>query len=186
MTIFVADQIVIGKRRWQTLLCLIVSSVMQACAVPAAAGHCKVDVSLRALGKVNLDPKGKSLPTTLRFLQLKDVEQLRKARFEDVWQHPAAALGEDLLDSKEVSVFPNETRTETLSIKEETVYLATVALFLDPTDSVWKTWDKLPPAQTADRCEDKKSGGPWYVQLENQTVQSGPRPLPVLPAKKDK
>jgi type VI secretion system VasD/TssJ family lipoprotein len=83
-----------------------------------ACGHqqppppCKAEplrLSIEAAPQVNLDEKGKPLPTTLRIYQLKDTAKLETATFDDLLDHDKDTIGPDLVGVQEVVINPAGT-----------------------------------------------------------------------------
>jgi type VI secretion system VasD/TssJ family lipoprotein len=130
-------------------------------------------VVVRATDSVNFDRAGQSLPTPVRFFQLKDLNKLKNASFDDLWMHADEVLGDDLVDVQEVVVYPSQTHSDALLIKEEATYFAAAAIFREPAGSSWRTFRRMPPAGTAKRCAEDEPGGPYYLLLDRSTIRGG-------------
>lgn len=146
---------------------------MVGCASPAPPGQCRVRVVISADPKVNLDIDGQSLPTPISFWQLKDIAPMSEASFEDIWERSEATLGNSVVEVKEVTIFPGQKHKEDYLIAEETVYVAATAIFRKPEGTSWRTYVKLPPAQTIARCEEGKVGGPLYIHAVGNMIKGG-------------
>ena len=63
-------------------------------------------VTFQAGPQLNPDEHQRPLPTQFLVLQLKSTAKFDKASFDDLWQRPKETLGEELVQSNEVSVTP--------------------------------------------------------------------------------
>lgn len=145
----------------------------------AGPGECRVKVVMQATHEVNRDRDGQSLPTSVRFYQLKDVGNLKNAGFEDVWVRAEETLGEDLVDVQESVVFPSQSKSEVLLINDEAHYLAAAAIFREPKGVTWRAFAKLPPPGDVDRCAKREPGGPYFYLIEGSTLRGSYKPFKV-------
>jgi type VI secretion system protein VasD len=102
-------------------------------------------VSIRAAGRLNPSESGESLATTVRLYQLKDVSKLQAASLEQIFDNDRAVLGDDLVSVKEITLYPGEEATPSLSRREGAVFLAVVAFFRHPAGAQWRVVSKLAP-----------------------------------------
>ncbi|MBN1962927.1 MAG: type VI secretion system lipoprotein TssJ [Deltaproteobacteria bacterium] len=151
-----------------------------ACSSAAGPGQCRVLIVLQATKSVNPDRTGESLPTVVRFFQLKDIASLKNASFQDIWQREAEVLGKDLSDVHETTIYPADRQTQVIPIKDDAVYLAAGALFRTPQGNYWRTYTKLPPFGTKDRCLEDEPGGPYYFQVDGTRVKGSEKPIPLV------
>ncbi len=151
----------------------------QGCASPAGPGRCRVFVVMQASRQVNPSNTGEALPTTVRFYQLKDAANLRKASYEDLWLRGEEVLGADLADTLETIIYPSDRQTQVIPIKDEAVYFAAAAFFRSPEGTRWRTFARLPDLGTVERCTDDKPGGPYYFILSGTTMRGSKDPPPV-------
>ena len=149
------------------------------CATPAGPGRCHIAMYMAATDDVNENTDGSALPTTVRVFQLKNIDKLKKAGFDDLWLHAKEALGEDVVDMQEIVVYPSDRRMESLLIKEEATHLALTAAFRVPTGTTWRTFMHLPPAGTVERCAEDKPGGPYYLLLSGSSLRASDRPISI-------
>jgi len=141
------------------------------CRSPAPPGQCRIKVFLQGAEYMNLDREGESIPTPVVFWQLKSSEALSEAGFEDIWQRPDEVLGDSVVERNEFMVYPGKNESENIVISEETVYVATTAVFRVPDGTGWRTWLKLPPANSVARCADGEVGGPLYFMLRGSRIR---------------
>lgn len=153
----------------------------------AACGHAPVPapcpapeyipVILSAGERLNADVNGQALPTTVRLYQLKDVGRLATATLEEMLEDERAALGEDLLSVREITLYPGDAAKPLLDRREGAAFLAVVAFFRRPVGSGWRAVNKLPPVDAA-HCHSDRDARPWfrYGLLENQISAQGDTP----------
>jgi len=118
-------------------------------------------VILRGSDRLNMDENGRSLPTVFRFYLLKGTHALDGAVFDDLWQHDKDVLGDELIESKEMTLNPSDKISLPLEPKPEARYLVVVGLFRNPQGIAWRATRRLTPECTEGR--------------------KGPPPPPVLP-----
>jgi len=101
--------------------------------------------------------QGKSLPTVVQLLQLRDSIRLERAGFQRVWADPKAILGEDLLESSEFVIAPGETLERWVPRSPEARYVVAIGLFRKPLGYAWRSVAVL-PAVPAAFCEEQPAG----------------------------
>ena len=145
-------------RRLRALAPRVLSrAVVFACFVcgAAAAGGCAgarpscripdtVQLEIESSDRLNPDDDGRSLPTILRLYQLKDLSKLEQAAFEDVWQHDKQALGETLVGSQELTLYPGQVMVHRFQRNGEADYLVGMAVFRQPVGGSWRTIQEWP------------------------------------------
>jgi type VI secretion system VasD/TssJ family lipoprotein len=164
---------------WLRSAILLVLLGLQACAMAAGPGQCHINVEIQAMKRVNMDTDGTGLPTTMRFYQLKSLDKLKTATYDDLWNQAASVLGDDVLDTQEVVVYPSQTHAATLSVKDDANYFAVAAFFRTPRDVTWRTFTRLPPFGSVERCRSDRPGGPYYFLLEGLSVQGSTKPFTI-------
>jgi type VI secretion system protein VasD len=122
---------------------------LAACAhAPEQAAACDkpepLRVALSATDRLNPDDKGAALATVVRLYQLKGVEKLQLASFDDLLDHDKETLGEDFLAAQEVTINPGERLAPPVVRNPDAVYLVAVALFRRPAALTWRAVKKLP------------------------------------------
>jgi type VI secretion system protein VasD len=130
-------------------------------ASPPACKEPSFKVILRGSERLNMDENGRSLPTVFRLYLLKGTHALDGAVFEDLWQRDKDVLGEELIETKELTLNPNDKVSVPLETKPEARYLVVVGLFRNPQGIAWRATRRLTPECTEGR--------------------KGPPPPPVLP-----
>jgi type VI secretion system VasD/TssJ family lipoprotein len=105
-----------------------------------------VRVSISAAARLNPSENGESLATTVRLYQLKDVSKLQAASLEQILDNDRAVLGDDLVSVKEITLYPGEAATPSLSRHEGALFFGVVAFFRHASGSEWRVASKLAPA----------------------------------------
>ena len=163
----------------RVVLSVSLAAMLFGCSSAAGPGRCRVLVVLQASKDANPARTGESLPTTVRFYQLKEVTNLRKATYEDLWTHAPEVLGADLSDVQEAVVYPADRMTQVLPVKDDAVYLAAAAFFRSPEGVTWRTYATLPELGTVKRCAEDKPGGPYYFAISGTSIRGSREPPPV-------
>lgn len=116
---------------------------------PAPRAECEgappVALRFETAAKVNVDEKGNSLATTVRIFLLKSEDKLQQATFDELLDRPAETLGDALLASDELAIFPRSTASRSLERRPGATVVAVVALFREPSGTFWRATRKLPP-----------------------------------------
>jgi type VI secretion system protein VasD len=145
-----------------------------------ACGHtqppppCKAEpigVHIEAAPQVNLDEKGKPLPTTLRIYQLKDTAKLDGATFDDLLDHDKDTLGADLVSAQEVVINPGERIDPPIARQADADFVGVVALFRKPAGTFWRLSRPL-PAANAEYCRQSAKAAGLRFHLEENRVEN--------------
>lgn len=111
-----------------------------------------ITVSLLSSDTVNKTSEGEARPVVVRLYQLKGDERLFNASFEQMWKDDKATLGEDLVSTQEIQLYPG-TRTDRKFDRRATVnHVVGVALFSNPAGRAWFASLDLPPIPEAGKC----------------------------------
>jgi len=89
---------------------------------------------------INQDDAGAPLPVVVRVYQLKGRERFQQATFKALWKGDKDVLGEDLVDRKELIVYP-EKKADLyidLDVKHGATHIAVMALFRQPQVEGWR------------------------------------------------
>ena len=105
-------------------------------------GFGTTDVYLYPAKKMNADDLGQPLPTVVWVYQLKSKDRMEQADFKAIWKNDKGALADDLLEKKEITIYPKEIQRVKLDEKEGVKYIAVVAIFRKP-DEEANTWRKI-------------------------------------------
>jgi type VI secretion system protein VasD len=139
-----------GLARWCRAGAAALSIAVAACAhapetpAPPCAAAEPLRVTLTASERLNPDDKGAALATVVRLYQLKGLEKLKLASFDDLLDHDREALGEDFAVVQEVTINPGERAAPPVARNPDASYLVVVALFRRPTELAWRAVTKLP------------------------------------------
>lgn len=130
------------------------------CEVPSA-----VEVEVETSDRVNQRETGESLPTVLRLYQLKTLNQLQMATFEDVWMRPEETLASSLLQVEEVTIFPGQIMVIQMERNPEADYLVGAAVFRNPIGQSWRTIQEWPLAGDPCTEQQREDAAPRLKQL---------------------
>jgi type VI secretion system protein VasD len=122
-----------------------VLAVAGSCAhiLPPCSGPEPLRVILRASTHLNPGENGESLATTVRIYQLRDLSKFATVSLEQLLDGEQAALGEDLVSVKEITLYPGEVAKPALHRREGVHFLAAAAFFRHPAGSAWRVASKL-------------------------------------------
>lgn len=121
---------------------------------PAPCQQRVARVELSGGERLNARRSGEGLPVQLRLYQLLEAARLERASFEDIWDRDAEVLGEALVDSREVTVYPESRREISWSIAERAEVLVAVALFREPRGRDWTMSYSLSTARSQSKCPE--------------------------------
>ena len=137
----------------------------------AACKPPKVVLTLAATDKVNPAPDGRGRPVQVRVYLLKSDARLQTAKFEDIWQNQAAALGEDLLKTEEITLFPRDSKSVAVAQNADAHNLAVVALFREPQGKHWFVSYEMDQPRSGGPCPAER---PIRVTLDRMQLEDGP------------
>jgi type VI secretion system protein VasD len=155
-----------------------------------------MQVVLDVSEQLNPDPRGRSLPTVVQVIQLKDSARLERAGFRDLWSRPKEFLGEDLLQVVEFTVSPGQKTQRWIQRDPKARFILAMGHFRQPLGYSWRTVSALEPVLPP-FCVERAAGDqgePWPgdVQLRyrlqgNQidilrTQLSQMQPAPAVPS----
>jgi type VI secretion system protein VasD len=100
---------------------------------------------LTASPRLNLDENGESLPTVVRMYQLRDSSKLVESSADRLLTNDRGVLAEDLVDVRELTLYPGERVAPLLMRGEGAAVVAVVAMFRRPDGPSWRAISKLPP-----------------------------------------
>jgi len=151
-------------------------------------------VSILASPAINRTSEGEPRPVVVRLYELKSDTRLANASFDRVWKDEKATLGDDVVRSQEVEVYPG-TRTDLKLERAEAVnHVVGVALFSRPAGRAWQAGLDLPPVPEPgkcgvpcppddDTCEDGSGKAAHLVYyLDGSKIEDGVEHLEEFPA----
>ena len=143
-------------------------------AAPPAPEPCvapRPRVTIAASGQVNAGADGRGLPVQVRLYQLKSEAKLTNAFFEEVWNEDAKTLAEDLLGTREVTVFPGKSQELELDQLPDSRVLGAVALFREPRGRDWFVTYDLVLAKKEPPCPPPQPR--ISIWLDRMKIQDG-------------
>jgi type VI secretion system protein VasD len=100
---------------------------------------------LTASPRLNLDENGESLPTVVRMYQLRSSSKLVESSADRLLTDDRGVLAEDLVEVRELTLYPGERVVPLLMRGEGAALVAVVAMFRRPNGPSWRAIHKLPP-----------------------------------------
>ncbi|MET0402525.1 MAG: type VI secretion system lipoprotein TssJ, partial [Cystobacter sp.] len=107
--------------------------------------------------RVNPDPRGRSMPTLVQVLQLRDSLRVEQSSFRSLWDKPEALLKEDLLQVAEFTVAPGQEVTRWIPRDPKAQFVVAMGLFRQPLGYSWRTLAVL-PSVPKHLCTDEPVG----------------------------
>ena len=93
---------------------------------------------------LNPDANGHPLPTLVRVYQLSNLGELEQASFEQMMRNPEEVLGDTLLASEEVTVYPGQSTFRLFQRDPGANYVVGVAVVRQPSGTQWRTVLAMP------------------------------------------
>jgi type VI secretion system protein VasD len=156
-------------------MCLFVSACAHASAAPPppCTAPEQLRVALSATDRVNPDDKGAALATVVRLYQLKSVDKLQLASFDDFLDKDRAALGDDFVAMQELTVNPGDRLSPAVTRSPDAAYLVAVALFRQPTSLTWRAVKQLPAIdpQACHAKDPSAAGGLSAFALDENRIE---------------
>jgi type VI secretion system protein VasD len=109
------------------------------CTIPEPA-----NLWVQGSDRLNPNASGDPLPTLVRVYQLSNLGELEQASFEEMMQRPEEVLGETLLASEEVTVYPGRSTFRSFERDPGANYMAGVAVVRQPSGASWRTIITMP------------------------------------------
>lgn len=122
------------KRLMLILLAFVAIVLLTGCATVHP-----VNVKIKGHKKMNPNDQKKSLPVVVNIFQLKSREAFDSSSFYQLWKNPKAALGGDFINRNTVHISPGQTKNITIERKDETKYIAALAVFRHPSSHDWRS-----------------------------------------------
>lgn len=93
---------------------------------------------------LNPDPAGDPLPTLVRVYQLSALGELDQASFKQMMTQPEEVLGETLLATEEITVYPGRSSFRSFERDPGANYAVGVAVVRQPSGSSWRAVLPMP------------------------------------------
>lgn len=122
-----------------TLLGLAACKNSTVCAVPEPA-----NLWVRGAADLNPDTSGDPLPTLVRVYQLSNLGELEQASFEQMMRGPEEVLGDTLLATEEVTVYPGRSAFRSFERDPGANYVVGVAVVRQPSGTEWRAVLPMP------------------------------------------
>ncbi|MCY1021798.1 type VI secretion system lipoprotein TssJ [Pyxidicoccus sp. MSG2] len=139
--------------------------IPQACETPPP-----FQVVVDAAEQLNPDARGRSLPTVVQIVQLKDSVRLERAGFKDLWGKPEELLKEDLLQVAEVVVPPGRKVTRWVQRDPKARFVLAMGHFRQPLGYSWRTVAVLPVVKES-QCVERPAGDQGEPKPEDEVFR---------------
>ncbi len=129
------------------------ASAPEACELPEQGS-----LTVTGTAQLNPDAKGRPLPTSVRIYQVAGLTRSETATFEQLWRSPEDALGETLLVSDQVTVYPRQRLRREFERDPAATHLIAVAIVRRPQRRTWYAALELPQPASEVRCAALNDG----------------------------
>ena len=121
--------------------------------------------------RLNAADSGAGLPVQVRLYQLSSEAKFSRAFFDDVLKDDATALGETVLERRELTLYPGSVESFEWEAKPDTKALGAVAFFREPRGRDWSVSFELKPQRETPPCSE----GPPRITLwlDRMKIQDG-------------
>ncbi|NNE18552.1 MAG: type VI secretion system lipoprotein TssJ [Myxococcales bacterium] len=124
-------------------LLLVACNKPTVCTVPEPA-----NLWVQGSARLNPDPDGEPLPTLVRVYQVSNLGELEQATFEEMMRQPEDVLGETLLATEEITVYPGRSSFRGFERDPGANYVVGVAVVRQPSGNQWRTVLSMPGCMT--------------------------------------
>ncbi|MFA9453105.1 MAG: type VI secretion system lipoprotein TssJ [Candidatus Aminicenantaceae bacterium] len=121
-------KIVTGARVWSYGGLTVLVLLLVAC-----GGSKQIDLNLQGTQEMN-----KQQSCVIYVYQLRTDTNFMNASLESFWEQGRESFASDVVEERKYQLVPGETRTDLLTLKEDTVYLGAVGDFNDPDKEGWR------------------------------------------------
>ena len=101
-------------------------------------GISNIEITLKAAENVNIDGAGNPTPLTVRFYELKDIQEFRKADFASLYNNEQATIGQYIVKRDELVLKPGDEHEIERVAKRDTRYIGIVAAYNDVDNAKWR------------------------------------------------
>lgn len=126
------------KSRFYGVVCCTLIFGMAWAVLGCPPPQTRVQMTINAADKVNLDTGGQSLSVVVRVYQLKDKGRLETADYNAIWKSDKETLSDDMLERQERVVQPGTQELLDIQTNSSAAYLGIVALFRNPSGDTWR------------------------------------------------
>ena len=141
----------------------------------------EIALHLQAADDLNLNDEGDPLPTVVRIYQLNGDLATRSLDFNELWNDHEAALGDEYISHKELTVHPEAVELIELAPEDGAKFLLVFAVYNSPVGNTWFRVYEIPDSYGQQACEYKSEkkdpatlGQPCaYIYMERNQVDGG-------------
>lgn len=138
----------------------------------------RVQLLIRTSDRANIGENGQSWPTQVVVYQLSGTSVLEELDADTLKEQGPQALGEEFIDSKELTAFPTTREAIEMQVKPKTTTLLVVAQFRQPLGTAWYTTYAVPSGLKDAQCDaaakDAEVPVPCvYLDIEGSELTGG-------------
>lgn len=131
-----------------------------------------IALTIEATPRLNPDAEGRALPTELRVYQLRDAGALDTASFEDVWQSAETVLGESLVSTESLTIYPGERLERALRPARDTAAIVAVVIVRQPAGRTWRAVVPMTHPETGGELCPAIEPGRIRLRLDDYRVEA--------------
>jgi type VI secretion system protein VasD len=122
------------------LVLALIIFIMGGVTIGCGSGIKDIRVTLLPTYRLNPDESGAPLSVVVRVYQLRNRERFDRADFRALWRNDEKVLEGDLLERREVTVYPETKASIELQVdaKKGVQFLGVMALFRKPEGELWR------------------------------------------------
>jgi len=133
------------KHVLSVLLILGVIILLIGCSSAPKPGQ--LDSKIEAVNFLNPNIYNQPSPVVVVFYQLKSETAFQQANFFALYNDPIKALGNDLIDKKEIEIRPQQKQELRQVTSPETTYIGVIAAFRNPDNAQWRQVISVKPGK---------------------------------------
>lgn len=121
------------------VLLILVGAGIGCAATKRALGFSNnLDITLTATDDVNINSSGDPSPILIRFYELREIQDFRKAGFESLFNNDQSVIGKHIVKREEYELKPGEQLSVVRVAKRDTRYIGIIARYNDVKNVKWR------------------------------------------------
>lgn len=101
-------------------------------------GISNIDITLKAEEDVNIDQTGNPTPVVVRFYELREIQDFRKADFNSLYNNEQISVGKHIVKRDEFELKPGDEHEIERVAKRDTRYIGILAAYNDVDNAKWR------------------------------------------------
>ncbi|WP_455219712.1 type VI secretion system lipoprotein TssJ [Kaarinaea lacus] len=120
------------------IICLVLLLASGCASTKRFFGISNIDITLKAEDDVNIDQTGNPTPVVVRFYELRDIQDFRKAEFNSLYNNEQTSVGKHIVKRDEFELKPGDKREIERVAKRDTRYIGILAAYNDVDNAKWR------------------------------------------------